>query len=169
MMSHTAPFLHQVATHYYQQGANQLSKCRFIFPSKRAITFFRHHLSQLATDQPLFAPRMETVSDFVRQLHPEAQVLDKTALLFELYQCYRAIRSERGETSESFDEFLYWGNIILKDFETCDRYLVRTDHLYRNLRDFKEISDDFSYLDDEARTLIQRFWGELPSLQSLKE
>ena len=169
MMSHTAPFLHQVATHYYQQGANQLSKCRFIFPSKRAITFFRHHLSQLATDQPLFAPRMETVSDFVRQLHPEAQVLDKTALLFELYQCYRAIRSERGETSESFDEFLYWGNIILKDFETCDRYLVRTDHLYRNLRDFKEISDDFSYLDDEARALIQRFWGELPSLQSLKE
>lgn len=169
MMSHTAPFLHQVATHYYQQGANQLSKCRFIFPSKRAITFFRNHLSQLATDQPLFAPRMETVSDFVRQLHPEAQVLDKTALLFELYQCYRAIRSERGETSESFDEFLYWGNIILKDFETCDRYLVRTDHLYRNLRDFKEISDDFSYLDDEARALIQRFWGELPSLQSLKE
>ena len=169
MMSHTSPFLHQVATHYYQQGANQLSKCRFIFPSKRAITFFRHHLSQLATDQPLFAPRMETVSDFVRQLHPEAQVLDKTALLFELYQCYQAIRSERGETGESFDEFLYWGNIILKDFETCDRYLVRTDHLYRNLRDFKEISDDFSYLDDEARALIQRFWGELPSLQSLKE
>ena len=169
MMSHTAPFLHQVAAHYYQQGANQLSKCRFIFPSKRAITFFRHHLSQLATDRPLFAPRMETVSDFVRQLHPEAQVLDKTALLFELYQCYRAVRSERGESSESFDEFLYWGNIILKDFETCDRYLVRTDHLYRNLRDFKEISDDFSYLDDEARALIQRFWGELPSLQSLNE
>ena len=169
MMSHTDPFLHQVATYYYHQGADQLAKCRFIFPSKRAITFFRHHLSQLASDRPLFAPRMETVSDFVRQLHPEAQVLDKTALLFELYQCYRAVRSERGETSESFDDFLYWGNIILKDFETCDRYLVRTDHLYRNLRDFKEISDDFSYLDDEARALIQRFWGELPSLQSLKE
>ena len=168
-MSPTAPFLQQVAAYYYQQGADQLAKLRFIFPSKRAITFFRHHLSQLATERPLFAPRMETVSDFVRQLHPEVQVLDKTALLFELYQCYRDVRSERGETSESFDDFLYWGNIILKDFETCDRYLVRTDHLYRNLRDLKEISDDFSYLDEEARTLIQRFWGELPSLQSLQD
>ena len=91
-MSPTAPFLQQVAAYYYQQGADQLAKLRFIFPSKRAITFFRHHLSQLATD-----------------------------------------------------------------------------HLYRNLRDLKEISDDFSYLDEEARTLIQRFWGELPSLQSLQD
>ena len=64
-MSHTAPFLKQVATHYYQRGAEELSKLRFIFPSKRALSFFRHHLSQLATARPLFAPRMETVSEFV--------------------------------------------------------------------------------------------------------
>ena len=168
-MSHTAPFLKQVAAHYYQQGAEELSKLRFIFPSKRALSFFRHHLSQLATSRPLFAPRMETVSEFMHSLQPQVQILDKTALLFKLYQTYCEVRAERGEMTESFDEFLYWGNIILKDFETCDRYLVRTDHLYRNLRDIKEISDDFSYLTEEAREMIQGFWGDLPSLQSIAE
>ena len=168
-MSHTAPFLKQVAAHYYQRGAEELSKLRFIFPSKRALSFFRHHLSQLATSHPLFAPRMETVSEFVHSLQPQVQILDKTALLFKLYQTYCEVRAERGEMTESFDEFLYWGNIILKDFETCDRYLVRTDHLYRNLRDIKEISDDFSYLTEEAREMIQGFWGDLPSLQSITE
>ncbi|MBF1313699.1 MAG: hypothetical protein HXM99_02650 [Porphyromonadaceae bacterium] len=140
-MNHIDPFLKQVAAHYYQQGAEELAKLRFIFPSKRALSFFRHHLSQLATARPLFAPRMETVSEFMHSLQPQVQILDKTALLFKLYQTYCEVRAERGEMTESFDEFLYWGNIILKDFETCDRYLVRTDHLYRNLRDIKEISD----------------------------
>ena len=117
-MSHTAPFLKQVAAHYYQQGAEELSKLRFIFPSKRALSFFRHHLSQLATSRPLFAPRMETVSEFMHSLQPQVQILDKTALLFKLYQTYCEVRAERGELTESFDEFLYWGNIFLKDFET---------------------------------------------------
>ena len=168
-MNHIDPFLKQVAAHYYQQGAEELAKLRFIFPSKRALSFFRHHLSQLATSRPLFAPRMETVSEFMHSLEPQMQILDKTALLFKLYQTYCEVRAERGEMTESFDEFLYWGNIILKDFETCDRYLVRTDHLYRNLRDIKEISDDFSYLTEEAREMIQGFWGDLPSLQSISE
>ena len=62
----------------------------------------------------------------MHSLQPQVQILDKTALLFKLYQTYCEVRAERGEMTESFDEFLYWGNIILKDFETCDRYLVRT-------------------------------------------
>ena len=43
-MNHIDPFLQQVAAHYYQQGAEELAKLRFIFPSKRALSFFRHHL-----------------------------------------------------------------------------------------------------------------------------
>ena len=29
--------------------------------------------------------------------------------------------------------------------------------------------DDFSYLTEEAREMIQGFWGDLPSLQSISE
>ena len=36
-MNHIDPFLKQVAAHYYQQGAKELSKLRFIFPSKRPL------------------------------------------------------------------------------------------------------------------------------------
>ena len=55
-MNHIDPFLKQVAAHYYQQGAEELAKLRFIFPSKRALSFFRHHLSQLATSTPPLRP-----------------------------------------------------------------------------------------------------------------
>ncbi|MBF1405866.1 MAG: hypothetical protein HXN23_06415, partial [Porphyromonas sp.] len=49
----------------------------------------------------------------MHSLQPQVQILDKTALLFKLYQTYCEVRAERGEMTESFDEFLYWGNIIL--------------------------------------------------------
>gem|GEM_PF-6320785 len=55
---------------------------------------------------------------------------------------------------ESFDDFIYWGNIILQDFDTCDRYLVNIRHLYNNLGDFKELADDFSHLTQEMRESI---------------
>ena len=51
-MNHIDPFLKQVAAHYYQQGAEELSKLRFIFPSKRALSFFRHHLSSWLRHAP---------------------------------------------------------------------------------------------------------------------
>ncbi len=166
-MSASTPFLAQVARYYLDQGPERLSSLRFIFPSKRALTFFRYYLGQMASERPIFAPKMETMSDFILSLTPSTHLLDKTTLLFELYEAYKEVRSERGlPPAESFDNFLYWGGLILKDFDNCDRYLVPIRHLYTNLRDFKELSDDFSYLSEEARQMLQRFWGDLPALSA---
>ena len=166
-MSRPSPFLAQVARYYLDQGSERLSSLRFVFPSKRALTFFRYYLGQMASERPIFAPKMETMSDFIQSLSPGTHLLDKTTLLFELYEAYKEVRAERGlPPAESFDNFLYWGGLILKDFDSCDRYLVPIRHLYTNLRDLKELSDDFSYLSEEARQMLQRFWGDLPALAS---
>ena len=170
------PFLSSVARHYFEERGADIASLCFVFPSKRSLTFFRHYLSELASDTPIFAPRMLTISQLIEELYPQLKILDKTALLFELYEAYREVRAERDkqgtageiggteEQVESFDDFIYWGNIILQDFDTCDRYLVNIRHLYNNLGDFKELADDFSHLTQEMRESIQSFWGSIPSL-----
>jgi len=100
----------------------------------------------------------------------------ESVLSTDCTEAYREVRAEQdkqgtageigqaGEQVESFDDFIYWGNIILQDFDTCDRYLVNIRHLYNNLGDFKELADDFTHLTQEMRESIQSFWGSLPSL-----
>lgn len=148
------PFLRRVAEHYYQIYGSDIGQLSFVFPSRRALLFFTRYLAELA-DRPIFAPRCTTINDFVLSLAPELRVLDKSAQIFELYECYRSIR---GEQSEGIDEFLFWGNIILQDFDLIDRYLINPHHLYRNLEGYREMQDDFSYLSDETLELIERFW-----------
>lgn len=158
-----APFLQLVAAHYLHED---LDRYCFVFPSKRALSFFRHYLGALSADRPLFAPEMRTMSELFGQLVPECKVLDKTAQLFELYEAYRDVR--RAEEVESFDDFIYWGNVILQDFDLLDRYLVKIGELYRNIRDLKALEPNFfDYWDDETeehtiqelRKLCEEFWN----------
>ena len=79
------PFLSAVARHYFEERGADIASLCFVFPSKRSLTFFRHYLSELASDTPIFAPRMLTISQLIEELYPQLKILDKTALLFALY------------------------------------------------------------------------------------
>lgn len=155
-------FLEQVADHYcgdLLQASRDTSRAgarqyKFVFASQRALLFFRHYLAKLAPE-PMFAPRCETINDFILGLIPEYRLLDRTALLFELYQCYLECRGNR---AEPFEDFIYWGNIILRDFDLVDRHLLSAQALYTNLSDYKELQDDFSYMEPSTRETIESFW-----------
>lgn len=118
--------------------------------------FFRHYLSKIA-ETPIFAPECSTVNDFFGSLVPERYKLaDHTTLQFELYEAYREVYPD----AESFDAFLYWGGIILKDFDQIDRHLIPARALYANVYDYKELTDELDYLSDELKALIEQFWGK---------
>ncbi len=152
-----APFLERVAKHYYAQFGAGIDEYCFIFPSKRAISFFRHYL-QNEVSKPIFSPYCCTINDFVTQQEETLEVLDETALLFELYSCYKKIHQELGKSLESFDEFLFWGRLILKDFDLIDRFLIKVKPFFTNVDDYQQLKDDFSYLDEETFQTIQQFW-----------
>lgn len=156
-----APFLHQVAEYYYRLLGSGISEKTFVFPSRRALLFFRHYLGEIA-DKPIFAPHCTTINDFIVSLLPEYQLLDRTALLFELYQSYQETRGDK--LTESFDEFIYWGNIILKDYDLIDRYLVSAKELYTNIHEFKQMQDDFSYMEENTLDILRGFWGKFEGL-----
>ena len=144
------PFLKQVADHYYNAGGIE-SRC-FIFPNRRSMVWFRKHLCTAVKDVPLLAPQMTTINDFFSRA-AGLDSSDRVRLLLELYECYRKLNPK----AEPLDEFIFWGDVILADFNDVDKYLVDPKQLFANVADFKALQDTFEYLSDTQREAIKGF------------
>lgn len=159
------PFLYQVASLFYEQYGQEISALAFVFPNRRTGLFFQKYLSEIAP-QPVFSPTILTINDLFVQLSGK-QPADKIGMLFTLYDIY--IR--KSGSAETFDEFLYWGEMLLNDFDDVDKYMVNARMLFTNVTDLKEIEDDYSFLSDEQIAAIRTFWssfypkGDTPNQQ----
>lgn len=137
----------------------------FVFPNRRTGLFFQKYLSEVA-DTPLFSPIILTINDLFIQLSGK-QSADRISMLFTLYDIY--IR-QSGST-ETFDEFLYWGEMLLNDFDDIDKYMANARMLFSNVTDLREIENDFDFLSDEQIAAIRSFWssfyprGDTPNQQ----
>lgn len=156
------PFLKQVADHYYNIG--EADKCCFIFPNRRSLVFFTRHLCQAVKDsdvlsRPIVAPEMLTINDFFHKVGGMHSV-ERVRLLIELYDCYR----ESNPKAESLDEFIFWGDVILSDFNDVDKYLVDPKQLFANISDLKKIQDTYTYLTDTQRKAIEAFVSHFSDL-----
>lgn len=156
------PFLKQVADHYYNIG--EADKCCFIFPNRRSLVFFTRHLCQAVKDsdvlsRPIVAPEMLTINDFFHKVGGVHSV-ERVRLLIELYDCYR----ECNPKAESLDEFIFWGDVILSDFNDVDKYLVDPKQLFANISDLKKIQDTYTYLTDTQRKAIEAFVSHFSDL-----
>ena len=147
------PFLYQVAALFYERYGAEVSRLAFVFPNRRAGLFFQKYLSEIA-DKPLFSPVILTINDLFVQLSGK-RLADRVSMLFILYDLY--IR--RSGSDESFDEFLYWGEMLLNDFDDIDKYMVDARALFTNVTDLREIERDFDYLSEEQIAAIRSFWS----------
>lgn len=147
-------FLRQVARQYYT-GGHDLSRLCFVFPSKRAILFFRKYLKEEVTrdGRTSMAPACCTMNDFFYRI-TGGHKADRILQLLRLYECYcRLVK-----TPEPLDEFLYWGDVMLSDFNDVDKYLADPDRLWKNVDEFKGMQD-LSFLDEDQRRAILGFLG----------
>lgn len=146
------PFLRQVAGHYASAG--NIEKTCFIFPNRRSLVFFTKYLSDCmkGADRPVLTPKMYTVNDFFFRVSGKRST-DKVNLLLCLYDCYKSLYPK----AESLDEFIFWGDVLLSDFDDVDKYLVNPKDLFANVSDFKSIQDTYSYLTETQRTAIENF------------
>lgn len=145
------PFLKQVADHYYNKGG--ISDRCFVFPNRRSLVFFRKYLvDAVAADSktPLIAPEMLTMSDLFAK-HSSMSVSDRVMLLLELHECYCQLNPK----AEPLDDFIFWGDIILADFNDVDKYLADPKALFTNVAEYKSIQDDFSYFEPRQREAIE--------------
>lgn len=153
-------FLRAVAKTYipHLEDEKAIDNHIFIFPNRRSLLFFQKYLGQeyhARSGKPLLSPNLQTINDFIigfGGLKPVSSV----KALYTLYESYSDIK---GNNVESFDDFVYWGDIILKDFDDIDKYLVNAKQLFTNIKELKELSDDYSYLSPAQIKAIESFWG----------
>ena len=147
------PFLYKIAERFYNEYGTEITQFAFVFPNRRAGLFFQKYLSEIA-DRPLFSPTILTINDLFVKLSGK-QSADRIRMLFTLYDVY----IEKSRSSETFDEFLYWGEMLLNDFDDIDKYLVDARKLFSNVTDLHEIEKDFDFLTPEQIAAIRSFWS----------
>jgi len=155
-------FLEKIAKHLYSTYGDELKDCCVVFPNRRAGLFFNKYLSGL-TEKPIWSPRIFTITDLMVKLS-SLEPADEFYILFELYDIYCQEKNVR----ESFDDFYFWGEIMLSDFDDIDKYLVDAPDLFRNISELKSIEDQFSYLTEEQIRVIKRFWQSFESERKSK-
>lgn len=158
------PFLKQVAEHYFDKGG--ISSLCFILPNRRACAFLRKYVSECAASahRPLISPLMVTMDDFVHSCSG-CSPCDQVSLLVELYACYRALNPQ----CEPLDDFIFWGGVLLSDFDDVDKYLIDPRTIFTNVSDFREMQDSLEYLDERQKAALARFFSHFRGEGKYKE
>ena len=149
-------FLEQIARIWYAEAGASLGEYCFVFPNRRSALFFSKYLGQ-AAGKPVFSPKLLTINDLMTDLSGLRPV-DKIGALYTLYRNYAALMWPGEEPKEPFDEFVYWGDVLLGDFDDVDKYLVDARGLFSNISDLKEIDAGYDYLSDDQIAAVKEFW-----------
>lgn len=149
------PFLKQVASYLYQNHRSELSDFCLVFPGRRAGVFFTAYLNELV-ETSMLSPEIITISELISSISGLQQA-DQVELVLKLQEVYSQVTGHQ----EPFDEFFFWGEILLADFDDLDKYLLNADDLFRNISDLKDLENQFEYLTAEQKKAIEEFWGNL--------
>jgi len=145
-------FLEKIANRLLQKFPENMERVAIVFPSKRAMVFFKHYLSK-KIDKPVFLPDFYSIEEFIENLSG-LQVLDNISLQFRLYTTYLKHPPKK---KDSFDDFLKWSNVLLHDFNEIDRNLVDPESIYTNLTEVKELESwsvqDWSFSDGNLTSM----------------
>ncbi len=161
-MNIRSTFLGSVANYFHSGNGDtsrpSLSAITFVTPNKRSALFLKKYVRESCAGITLM-PRFMTLRTFLN-IYSDFPAAQPRELLFVLYDAYRRVMDRRGRTDaiRQFDSFVFWGDMMLADFDDVDRSLVDADDIFRNLKNVKEIQAD--YLDEYQKDAIRRVWGE---------
>jgi Fe-S-cluster formation regulator IscX/YfhJ len=138
---------------YYSKQKEFISNFTFVFPNRRAGLFFQRYISEVA-QKPVFSPEILTINDCFAAAS-SWQTADRLSNLFRLYRIYM----EQSGSDETFDSFVYWGEMLLSDFNDVDKYRVDAAQLFTNITELKEIDRLFNVFSERQIEAIRQFWS----------
>lgn len=148
-------FLSQSAKYIFEKHSDELHDICVVFPNRRAGVFFTSYLQKEILGSVL-APETITIGELISGYSDLVQG-DKLQFISILYNVFK----KHTQTKETFDEFYFWGEILLADFNDIDRYLVAAKDIFTNIYDIKEIDSVFDYLSPEQKVALEHFWGSV--------
>ncbi len=155
-------FLKHVAKYIYEQVGEGISDVTLVFPGKRVSLFFLRYLSEIA-GKPIWSPNCFTIQELMQYISGKHSS-DSLQLIFELYGIYQ----KKTKTNEPFDNFYYWGEMLLADFDDIDKYMVNANDLFQNLAKLKQYENLYNYLSEEQIASIRQFWSSFTDISSFE-
>ena len=146
-------FLYRIAQTYYSKHKESISGFTFVFPNRRAGLFFQRYISEIA-QKPIFSPEILTINECF-SMASGWQTADRLSNLFKLYRIYK----ELSGSDETFDSFVFWGEMLLSDFEDVDKYRVDAKQLFTNITELKQIDQLFNVFSEKQVEAIRQFWS----------
>ncbi len=147
------PFLKLVAQDLIARFGNDISNVTLVFPSRRAGLFFNTYLSKLI-QKPIWSPTVVTITELMQQV-TSLTLADPIKLVTNLYNTYCSVKG----SSEPFENFYFWGEVMLADFDQVDKYLVDPKQLFSNIKDIKDIEEQFGGLTEEQSHALDSYLG----------
>ncbi|MBR0023665.1 MAG: PD-(D/E)XK nuclease family protein [Muribaculaceae bacterium] len=142
--------LRQIAQ-YFHEKSNLQDYC-FVMPNHRSGKFLERELS-LTAKGTFIMPEVLTINDFVSQLSKGVNV-DMIDALFLLHKCYTALP---GNSGYELDKFVYWGNVVLNDFNDVDMDLIDPAQIFNNVREHREIQAN--YIDKDLQEIMKAYFN----------
>jgi len=151
-------FLEEVAKNILDENQD-LRNLEIIVPNRRTGLFLKKALVDAAT-KTTWMPKITAIQEVFlnnSDLHQAEDLL----LIYRLYSKF----IKHTKSTESFDDFYYWGEIILSDFDDIDKYMVDASKLFSTIRDLKEIDNQFDEYEEKELEIIKRFWNNVNQAQ----
>ena len=143
-------FLKQVAADLYRKMNGDFTKVAVVFPNKRASLFFNEYLAQ-ESDRPVWSPAYVSISELFRQ-SSQWVTGDSIKLVCDLYKVFRAITGSK----ESLDEFYFWGEMLISDFDDADKNMADTKALFSNLKDLNKLTGEYDFLEEGQKEALSQ-------------
>lgn len=145
-------FLKQVAHDLYNKTEGNFTKVAIVFPNKRASLFFNEYLAQ-ESDRPIWSPTYVSISELFRQ-SSDLSIADPIKLVCDLYKVFQKATGSK----ETLDDFYFWGEMLIADFDDADKNMADTHALFSNLKDLNKLMDNYDFLEEGQKEALSQFF-----------
>ena len=145
-------FLKQVAHDLYNKTEGNFTKVAIVFPNKRASLFFNEYLAQ-ESDRPIWSPTYVSISELFRQ-SSDLLIADPIKLVCDLYKVFQKATGSK----ETLDDFYFWGEMLIADFDDADKNMADTHALFSNLKDLNKLMDNYDFLEEGQKEALSQFF-----------
>lgn len=167
-MKYNKFFLEEVVDYTFRKY-DDFRKLSIIFPNRRAGLYFQKALSK-KNNKALWSPVVLTLEDFIQEyskIKIADDVADSIMLNFQLFKII--IKNQVEDSNVTFDNFYYWGKILIKDFDDIDLGLKDESKIFKYIKNQKEIEESFNFLEKENYEKIKSFWTKFFPKMSINQ
>ena len=130
-------FLRQIALRIVTEHPKDTDEVLVVFNNNRSKRFFVKQFTTLGCAS--FLPKVLAIDEFISQLGG-LEIVPNEFLLFELYNIHVELGGEERKY-QSFEEFISFGDLMMRDFTEIDQYLVDARQIFDNLHSLKAIGE----------------------------